>query len=83
MAGGRADRPLVLLFDGDIGRSVGSLVIDELDWSGPVLSLDGVVVDDFDFVDIGARLEPAGTYPVVVKSLVYPDPEGIATTGAG
>jgi ethanolamine utilization protein EutA len=74
--------PLVLLFDGDVARSIGELIRDELSWPGAVLTLDGLIVDDFDFVDIGARIEPAGSYPVVVKSLVYPTGDETTTFGA-
>lgn len=70
--GGRMN-PIILLFDGDVGRSIGHILQKEIGWPGQVLCLDGIRVDDFDFVDIGSRMDPSGAYPVVVKSLVYPD----------
>jgi ethanolamine utilization protein EutA len=30
-----------------------------------------VVLRDFDFIDIGRILEPSGTVPVTIKSLVF------------
>jgi ethanolamine utilization protein EutA len=70
--------PLVLLFDGDVARSIGEVLREEVGWPGPIVCLDGLRVDDFDVVDIGARIDPAGTYPVVVKSLVYPSPADVS-----
>jgi ethanolamine utilization protein EutA len=37
-----------------------------------VVSIDGIVLHDFDFIDIGALLETSGAVPVVIKSLVFP-----------
>jgi ethanolamine utilization protein EutA len=71
--GGPARRqPLVLIFDGDVGQSIGRILRSELGWSGPMVCLDGISVGEFDFVDVGTRMEPSGTFPVVVKSLVFP-----------
>ena len=64
--------PLVLVFDSDVGRSVGAVLRTELGWTGPLVCLDGIDVGEFDFIDIGTALEPSGTYPVVVKTLVFP-----------
>ena len=38
----------------------------------PLISIDGIKLDEFDFVDIGAILEASGAVPVVIKSLVFP-----------
>jgi ethanolamine utilization protein EutA len=62
----------VLLFDTDIARSIGHILRDEVGWVGPLVALDGLAVGEFDYVDIGSRIDPAGSYPVVVKTLIYP-----------
>jgi ethanolamine utilization protein EutA len=67
-------RPLVLIFDTDVGHSVGEILRSELGWTAPIVCLDGISVGAFDFIDIGARMEPSGTYPVIVKSLMFPAP---------
>ncbi|HEY4318184.1 MAG TPA: ethanolamine ammonia-lyase reactivating factor EutA [Herbaspirillum sp.] len=36
------------------------------------MSIDGIVLKAFDFIDIGAMLETSGAVPVVIKSLVFP-----------
>jgi ethanolamine utilization protein EutA len=38
----------------------------------PVVSIDGVELRDFDYIDIGTLLPTSGAAPVVIKSLVFP-----------
>jgi ethanolamine utilization protein EutA len=64
--------PLVLVGDGDIGGLVGIHLHSELQLARPVISIDGIVLQEFDFIDIGALLETSGAVPVVIKSLVFP-----------
>lgn len=63
--------PVVLVFDQDIGGIVGSLLKLERKVKNQVLSIDGVTLTDFDFIDIGNVLQPSGTVPVTIKSLVF------------
>ena len=67
-----AGLPLVLVGDGDVGGLVGLHFHEALRLANPVLSIDGIVLHDFDFIDIGALLEASGAVPVVIKSLVFP-----------
>ena len=64
--------PLVLVGDGDIGGLVGIHAHSELKLANPVVSIDGIVLQALDFIDIGALLETSGAVPVVIKSLVFP-----------
>lgn len=64
--------PLVLVFDGDIGGLLGIHVKDEMRLPIPVISIDGIDLREFDFVDIGALIPASGAVPVVIKSLVFP-----------
>jgi ethanolamine utilization protein EutA len=66
-------RPLVLVFNGDIGRAIGSILREDLGLTNEVISIDGIDVREFDFVDIGEMLHPSRAVPVVIKSLVFPD----------
>lgn len=63
---------LVLVGDGDIGGLVGIHCHEELRLANPIVSIDGIVLREFDFIDIGAMLEESGAVPVVIKSLVFP-----------
>lgn len=64
--------PIVLVGEGDIGGLVGIHLREERKLKQPVVSIDGVNLKEFDFVDIGAMLETSGAVPVVIKSLVFP-----------
>lgn len=65
------DGCLVLLSEGDIGQTLGRIVHDEIAPGAAVVSVDGLTLKDFDYVDIGRMLEPAGVVPVVIKSLLF------------
>jgi len=64
--------PLILVGDGDIGGLIGIHCEQELKLANPVVSIDGITLKAFDFIDIGAMLETSGAVPVVIKSLVFP-----------
>lgn len=64
-------RPVVLVFDGDIGQIAGAILKEEHKIRSEVLSIDGITLRDFDFIDIGNVLMPSGTVPVTIKSLVF------------
>ncbi|MFM9967388.1 MAG: ethanolamine ammonia-lyase reactivating factor EutA [Burkholderiales bacterium] len=64
--------PLILVGDGDIGGLVGIHFHEELKLTNPIVSIDGITLKEFDFIDIGAMLELSGAVPVVIKSLVFP-----------
>src|SRR5262245_38194873 len=65
------DTMLVLMIDGDVGRTLGHLLEHELDLAGRIVSIDGVQLQELDFVDIGALISPPGVVPVVIKSLLF------------
>ncbi|HWO42699.1 MAG TPA: ethanolamine ammonia-lyase reactivating factor EutA [Candidatus Eisenbacteria bacterium] len=64
--------PLVLVNDGDIGGIVGLHFQEELRLENPIISIDGIALNDFDYIDIGALIPSSGSVPVVIKSLVFP-----------
>jgi ethanolamine utilization protein EutA len=66
-----AGRPIFLLFDGDVGQTIGALVKEELGVRSEVLALDGIALWDFDYIDLGRVRMPSFTVPVTIKSLVF------------
>jgi len=64
--------PLVLVNDGDIGGIVGLHFQEELKLENPIISIDGIALNDFDYIDIGALIPSSGAVPVVIKSLIFP-----------
>jgi ethanolamine utilization protein EutA len=67
-----AGHPLVLAGDGDVGGLIGIHCREELKLENPIVSIDGLELKQFDYIDIGCLLESSGAVPVVIKSLVFP-----------
>jgi ethanolamine utilization protein EutA len=68
---GRRDAPLLLMIDGDVGGTLGRLLEKELGLPGSLISVDGVQLQELDFVDVGEMITPPGVVPVVIKSLLF------------
>jgi ethanolamine utilization protein EutA len=64
-------QPLVLVFDADIAKLVGNIIEREFLPGSGIISIDGIDLKDFDFVDIGEELPDARAVPVVIKSLIF------------
>ena len=67
-----AGHPLVLVSDGDVGGLIGLHLKEEIGLAAPVVSIDGIDLREFDFIDIGEIIPTSGSVPVVIKSLVFP-----------
>jgi ethanolamine utilization protein EutA len=72
--------PLVLAGDGDVGGLTGIHFRAEMQLENAIVSVDGLELNDFDYIDIGTMLEGSGAVPVVIKSLVFPSPSGKSPT---
>jgi ethanolamine utilization protein EutA len=70
----RADRPLVVVLDADVAGIVGQVLRDELKVPSPLVCVDQIILSDLDFIDIGEVIPDRAVVPVVVKSLVFPEP---------
>ena len=64
--------PLVLAGDGDVGGLIGIHCREELGLENAIVSIDGLELKEFDYIDIGAMIDNSGAVPVVIKSLVFP-----------
>ena len=64
--------PLVLVNDGDIGGIIGLHFQEECRIDNPIISIDGIALNDFDYIDVGALIPTSGSVPVVIKSLIFP-----------
>jgi ethanolamine utilization protein EutA len=79
---GLADRlankqPVFIMLDGDVAQTLGHILRDELEVHSELLVIDGVVLWDFDYIDLGRIRMPSYTVPVTIKSLVFSeDPRG-------
>jgi ethanolamine utilization protein EutA len=50
---------------------MGNLLVKELDFPGDLVSIDGVQLQELDYVDVGELITPPGVVPVVIKSLLF------------
>jgi ethanolamine utilization protein EutA len=62
---------LLLMIEGDIGKTFGRLLHRELHWPGKIVSIDGMELQELDYVDVGELIAPPGVVPVVIKSLLF------------
>jgi ethanolamine utilization protein EutA len=64
-------KPLYIMLDGDVAQTLGAILREELGVAGEILCIDGVVLWDFDYIDLGRIRLPSMTVPVTIKSLVF------------
>jgi ethanolamine utilization protein EutA len=71
--GERIDRglPVYVVLDGDVAMTLGRLLTEEGGVDVPLLVVDGLLLRDFDYIDIGRVRHPSRTVPVTIKSLVF------------
>jgi len=63
--------PIILIFAGDIASSVGNVIRRETSLKTNLLSLDELILNEGDWIDIGEPLLKGQVFPITVKSLVF------------
>lgn len=72
-----AKRPIYVMLDGDIAQTLGAVLREDCKIESEILVIDGVMLMDFDYIDLGRVRIPSFTVPVTIKSLVFSeDPRG-------
>jgi ethanolamine utilization protein EutA len=72
-----AKQQVFIMLDGDVAQTLGHILREELQIESELLVIDGVVLWDFDYIDLGRIRMPSYTVPVTIKSLVFSeDPRG-------
>jgi ethanolamine utilization protein EutA len=66
-------QPLYLILDCDLAQTLGGILREDLGVESELLVIDGVVLVDFNYIDLGRIRLPSHTVPVTVKSLVFND----------
>jgi ethanolamine utilization protein EutA len=66
-------QPLYLILDGDLAQTLGNVLREDLGVEVEILVIDGVILSDFDYIDLGKIRLPSRTVPVTIKSLVFSD----------
>ncbi|MBI3715862.1 MAG: ethanolamine ammonia-lyase reactivating factor EutA [Betaproteobacteria bacterium] len=75
--------PTILVGEGDFGGLIGMHCLEECAVPGAIVSIDGIRLQEFDFIDIGALMETSGAVPVVIKSLVFPASDALGRPPGG
>jgi ethanolamine utilization protein EutA len=64
---------LYIMLDGDIAQTLGAILRKELGIANEMMVIDGVILRDFDYIDLGKIRLPSFTVPVTIKSLIFSD----------
>jgi ethanolamine utilization protein EutA len=64
-------KPIYIMLDGDVAQTLGAILREELLVESEILAIDGVVLRDFDYIDLGRIRMPSYTVPVTIKSLLF------------
>jgi ethanolamine utilization protein EutA len=62
-----------VMLDGDIAQTLGAILHQELGVANEMMIIDGVILRDFDYIDLGKIRLPSFTVPVTIKSLIFSD----------
>ncbi len=76
----RIGKSIHVMLDGDVAQTLGAILREECGVASDILVIDGVMLTDFDFIDLGRLRLPSYTVPVTIKSLIFRD--GAHGTGA-
>ena len=68
-----AKKPIYVMLDGDIAQTLGHILREDCKVMSEILCIDGVMLMDFDYIDLGRVRVPSYTVPVTIKSLVFSD----------
>jgi ethanolamine utilization protein EutA len=72
-----ARQAIYVMLDGDVAQTLGAILHEEQGIETDILVIDGVMLMDFDYIDLGRIRLPSNTVPVTIKSLVFSeDPRG-------
>ena len=67
------------MLEGDAALMLGAILRQELGVTSEILVIDGIVLRDFDFVDIGRMRVPSNMVPVTIKTLLFAPEQKSAT----
>ena len=65
------DQTFFIFIQGDIAASLGHLLKDDLGIKSNFFCIDGISLNDLDFIDVGKLIDPPGVLPIVIKSLIF------------
>ncbi|MBK5112628.1 MAG: ethanolamine ammonia-lyase reactivating factor EutA [Candidatus Heimdallarchaeota archaeon] len=67
----KKEMPLILVFNDDIGNSVGNVMKRETELKSNIISIDELGLREGDYIDIGEPMASKQVVPVVIKTLIF------------
>ena len=67
----KKEMPLILVFNDDIGNSVGNVMKRETELKTNIISIDELGLREGDYIDIGEPMASKQVVPVVIKTLIF------------
>ena len=67
----KKEMPLILVFNDDIGNSVGNVMKRETNLKTNIISIDELGLREGDYIDIGEPMANKQVVPVVIKTLIF------------
>lgn len=76
LAAGMADLsgrglPLIVIMEQDMAKALGNAIYQEVSRSNDIICLDGIKLENGDYIDIGNPVADGMVVPVVIKTLVF------------
>jgi ethanolamine utilization protein EutA len=66
-----AGKSVFVMLDADVAQTLGAILKNELGIASEVLVLDGLVLWDFDYVDLDCVRRQSSAVPVTIRSLIF------------
>ena len=63
--------PLMIIVENDMAKALGQILYGKLGFKKDVVCIDGVKLDNGDYIDIGKPIADGAVLPVVIKTLVF------------